>query len=169
MRKPLTAALLLGGHLLLASLTPVVATAAPAPGAGPPATGSYHALDSGCYGCGDPYHGRDDHYRCMYHCAERGYGRPDGYDRSRYDHRYRYDDRYRQDRYRQDPHRQDRVYHNGECWAHDSRGWHRCGYGYGYRSGSSGGGGSYSRDYGGYVDDSAHASGGYDSHRHHPR
>jgi hypothetical protein len=97
MRKPLTAALLLGGHLLLASLTPVVATAAPAPGAGPPATESYHALDSGCYGCGDPYHGRDDHYRCMYHCAERGYGRPDGYDRSRYDDRYR----------------QDRVYHNG--------------------------------------------------------
>jgi hypothetical protein len=117
MRKPLTAALLLGGHLLLASLTPVVATAAPAPGAGPPATESYHALDSGCYGCGDPYHGRDDHYRCMYHCAERGYGRPDGYDRSRYDDRYR----------------QDRVYHNGECWSHDSRGWHRCGYGYGYR------------------------------------
>jgi hypothetical protein len=159
MRTRLTAALLLGGHLLLASLTPVAAMAAPVPPAGPPATGSYRALDSGCYGCGGPDHRRDDHYRCMYHCDERyGYGRRDGYDRSRYDYRYR------QDRYRRD-----RVYHNGECWYNDARGWHRCGYDYRYGYDSSGGGGSDSSDYRGYENDSAHAGGGYDSHRHHPR
>ena len=138
MRTRLTAALLLGGQLLLASLTPVAAMAAPVQPAGPPATGSYRALDSGCYGCDDPYHRRDDHYRCMYHCDERyGYGRRDGYDRSRYGQ-----DRYRQDRYRQD----------GGCWYHDSWGWRRCRSGYGYRDGHG-----------------SDASGGYDSHRHHPR
>ncbi|HTC80872.1 MAG TPA: hypothetical protein VK848_05015 [Acidimicrobiia bacterium] len=119
MRKRLTAPLLLAGHFLL-TLTPVAAMAAPAqPAAGPPATGSYHALHDGCYddGCRDPYdsgydHYGDDHYRCMYHCQER-YGF--GYDRYRYD-RYRYG------------HRDNRAYHNGQCWAHDDRGWHRCGY-----------------------------------------
>jgi hypothetical protein len=96
MRKPLTATLLLGGHLLLGALiTPVAASAAMPSPSGPNHTSSY-----------------DNHYRCMYHCAERGY------DHSGYD-------RYRSDRYRQN-----RVYHNGECWNHDGGGWHRCGYGH---------------------------------------
>jgi hypothetical protein len=67
MRTPLTAAVLLGGHLLLA-FVPTSAHAAVPPG-GPAAAGT---------------HGRssyDDHYRCMYHCEERGYGR-DGHDRA---------------------------------------------------------------------------------------
>jgi|SRR5882724_4177677 len=98
MRKPLTATLLLAGHLLLGALTPVAAQAAM-----PPPSGAYHPSSY------------DNHYRCMYHCAERGYP---GYDHSGYD-------RYRSDRYRQD-----RVYHNGECWYHDGGGWHRCGYGH---------------------------------------
>ena len=68
LRKRLTATLLLGGHLLFA-FPPVAALATPAPPAGPPATGSDHALSY------------DDHYRCMYHCAERGYGRDDRYRR----------------------------------------------------------------------------------------
>ena len=64
----------------------------------------------------------DDHYRCMYHCQDRGYGR-DGYGNRRYD-RYR----------------QNRVYHNGECWYHDDSGWRRCGYRYyGYDHGYDGG------------------------------
>jgi hypothetical protein len=162
MRTRLTAALLFGG-LLLVSLTPAAAMAAPARPAGPPATGSYHALDYGCYGCSDPSHRRDDHYRCMYHCDQRyGYGRRDGYDRYRYD-------RYRRDRYSQD----------GGCWYHDGWGWHRCrsgygygdgyGYGNGYRSGygSSGGGDPYYHDSGDYGSDSGPGSGGSDSHRHH--
>src|SRR5438552_509589 len=65
MRKRLTAPLLLAGHFVL-TLTPVAAMAAPAqPAAGPPATGSYHALHDGCYddGCRDPYDPRYDHHR----------------------------------------------------------------------------------------------------------
>ena len=60
MRKPVTAAFLLGGHLLLGqAFMPTVALASTPD----------HA----------PHH--DSHYRCMYHCAERGW---DGYhDRSR--------------------------------------------------------------------------------------
>jgi hypothetical protein len=60
MRTRLTAALLLGGHLLL-TLTPIAASSASARPAARP---------SG-----------DDHYRCMYHCRER-YGDGDG-DRDR--------------------------------------------------------------------------------------
>jgi len=142
LRKRLTATLLLGGHLLFA-FPPVAALATPAPPAGPPATGSDHALSY------------DDHYRCMYHCAERGYGRDDRYRQDRYGY-----DRYRSDRDRSDRYRHDnRVYHNGECWYHDDGGWHRCGYRrYRYD------GGPYS---GGYGYDSRGS--GYDSHRHHPR
>ncbi len=97
MRKPLTAALLLGGHLLL-TFSPVAAMAAPA----------------------SPAYSGDSHYRCMYHCDERGYG-----DRYGHDHDgYRYD-HYRDGRYDHG----DRVYHDG-CWYHDDWGWHRCGYGH---------------------------------------
>jgi|SRR5438270_3167922 len=60
MRKPLTAALLLGGHLTL-TLHPVAALAA-----------TVRPADYG-----------DSHYRCMYHCDER-YGSGNG--RDRYDH-----------------------------------------------------------------------------------
>jgi hypothetical protein len=63
MRKPLTAALLLGGHLLL-TFSPVAALAAPASSASPAYSG-------------------DGHYRCMYHCAERGYVHGYGYDHRR--------------------------------------------------------------------------------------
>jgi hypothetical protein len=111
MRKPITAALLLGGHILL-TFSPVAALAAPStPAAGAVATGSYRAFHYGChYDCRDPYDHGDSHYRCMYHCDER------------YRYGYGYDD-YRYRRYRDN-----RVYHDGECWAHDDRGWHRCGY-----------------------------------------
>jgi hypothetical protein len=124
MLKRLSAALLLGGLFL--GLTPTTAS----------------AYDDGH---------RDDHYRCMYRCAERGYG--GGYDRGGYDRS-----------------RRDRVYHNGQCFEHDDSGWHRCGYRrYRYYDRRY----SYDRGYydRGYYDenDSAHASGGYDSHRHHPR
>jgi hypothetical protein len=107
MRKPLTAALLLGGHLLL-TFFPVAASAAPAS----PTSPAY-----------------DGHYRCMYRCAERGYGSHDGYrrdgyrrDGDRYHDGYGYRDGggYRYDHYRD-------GYHRG-CWYHDDWGWHRCGY-----------------------------------------
>jgi hypothetical protein len=88
----------------------------------------------------------DGHYRCMYHCQERGYGR-DGYGRDGYGR-----DGY--DRYGYDRYRQDRVYHNGECWYHDDWGWRRCGYRY------------YGYDYG---HDEGYSEGRPDSHRHHPR
>jgi hypothetical protein len=132
MLKRLFAALLLGGLLL--GLTPTAAGA---------------------------YDYRDDHYRCMYHCDERyGYGRRDGYDRSRYGYR---SDRYRRDHYYQD----------GGCWYHDGWGWHRCrsgyGYGYGYGYGSSGGGDPYSHDSGGSGSDSGPGTGRSDDHRYHPR
>jgi hypothetical protein len=106
----------------------------------------------------------DDHYRCMYHCAERGYG-GDGYGSDRYgSNRYR-SDRSRYDRYGYG--QSNRVYHNGECWYHDDWGWRRCGY---RRYGSSYGGG-YSRDYGSYdrYYGSPNNSASSDSHRHHPR
>jgi hypothetical protein len=65
MRKPLTAALLLGGHLLL-TFSPVAALAAPA----------------------SPASSGESHYRCMYRCDERGDGdRYDHYRDGRYDHR----------------------------------------------------------------------------------
>jgi hypothetical protein len=101
MRKPLTAALLLGGHLLL-TFSPAAAT----PALASPASPAY-----------------DGHYRCMYHCDERGYGH-DGYRHDGHGH-----DGYRYDRYRdgRDYHR-DRVHHDGDCWFHDDWGWHRCGY-----------------------------------------
>jgi hypothetical protein len=96
----------------------------------------------------------------MYHCDERyGYGRRDGYDRSRYDNHYdnRYDNRYGRDRYSGD----------AGCWSHDRWGWHRCRSGYGYRYGyGSSGGDPYYQGQGWYE---THASGGYDSHRSHPR
>ena len=99
MRKPLTAALLLGGHLLL-TLSPFAARAASAT----PASPAY-----------------DGHYRCMYRCAERGYrdGR-DGRDGYRYDG-------YRHDGYRYD-HYRDGRYDRRDCWYRDDWGWHRCGY-----------------------------------------
>jgi hypothetical protein len=56
MRKPLTATLLLAGHLLVGTLAPVAARAET-----PPPSGPHHASS------------HDDHYRCMYHCAARGY------------------------------------------------------------------------------------------------
>ena len=129
MRKPRTAALLLAGHILLA-LSPMAAHAAttPAP-AGPtaPAAGTHQPS----YDRSSP----DDHYRCMYRCAER-YGSSDGYqhDRgSRYGYGYGYHhDGYHHDRYHHDGYHHDRVYHDGECYYHDDWGWHRCGY---YRSG----------------------------------
>ena len=74
MRKPVTAALLLGGHLLM-TFSPLAVGAASAS----PASAAY-----------------DGHYRCMYRCDERGYGhdgyrhdgyRHDGYRDGRYDHR----------------------------------------------------------------------------------
>src|SRR5581483_3031949 len=99
MRKPLTAALLLGGHLLL-TFSPVAVTAASAT----PASPAY-----------------DGHYRCMYRCAERGYDGRDGYG---HDH-YRYD-HYRYDHYRYDHYRDGRYdgYHRDGCWYHDDWGWH---------------------------------------------
>ncbi|HZQ80201.1 MAG TPA: hypothetical protein VFE55_22950 [Acidimicrobiia bacterium] len=101
MRKPLTAALLLGGHLLMtfSPLAVGAASASPAPST------------------------NDSHYRCMYRCAERGYGR-DGYGHDGYRHDgygYRYDG------YRYDHYRDGRYDHHG-CWYHDDWGWHRCGY-----------------------------------------
>ncbi len=143
MLKRLSAALLLGGLFL---------------GLSPTAAFAYYDRN------------RDDHYRCMYHCAERGYG--SGSDPYRSDP-YR-SDRYRDDRYGRygyDRYRRDRVYHNGECFEHDDSGWHRCGYrryryydrSYYYDRGY------YDRGYYYGDSDSAHASGGYDSHRHHPR
>ena len=161
MLKRVFAALVFGG--LLVGLAPTTAGAAPERPAGLTGFVFQRTVADGCYGCDGPHDYRDDHYRCMYHCDERyGYGRRDGYDRYRYD-------RYRHGRYRYD-----RTYHDGDCWYHDGWGWHRCGYGYGYgyryRYRYDG---SYSSDYGGYDggdgNDSAHASGGYDSHRHHPR
>jgi hypothetical protein len=100
MRTPLTAALLLGGHLLLTFSPVAAAPAAPAS----PATPAY-----------------DGHYRCMYRCAERGYhdGR-DGYRYDRYGH-----DGYRYDRYRDG--RDDRRncwYHDDWGW-HRCGYWHR--------------------------------------------
>jgi hypothetical protein len=138
MVKRLATVLLSAGLLL--SLTPATATAASRP---------YH-------------HGDDDHYRCMYHCESRyrhGSYRDDGwygYDRCRWRDRW--------GRYRYDRCRYDRIYHGGDCWYHDRYGWHRC------RSSSRYGG--YGDRYDGYgygsaPDDSAHAAGGYDSHRRH--
>ncbi|HEV7865432.1 MAG TPA: hypothetical protein VGR20_22235 [Acidimicrobiia bacterium] len=108
----------------------------------------------------DPYNRRDDHYRCMYHCSDRA-----GYDRGGYD-------RGRDDRYRYGYRRPSR---GPGCWHHDWWGWRRCGYGYrqpyrygygyGYGYGYSGGSWNDSYRYGGDSD----GSGGYDSHRHHPR
>ena len=82
-----------------------------------------------------PQHNQgDDHYRCWYHCAERGAGSYYHHD-GRYDRYDRYDgcrDRYRDrwGRYRYGGCRSDRVYHDGQCWQHDRDGWHRCGYRY---------------------------------------
>ena len=103
-----------------------------------------------------PYHhGDDDHYRCMYHCEDRyGYGSYYHHDDDRgYYDRCRWRDRW--GRYRYGRCRYDRIYHDGDCWYHDRYGWHRCR--------------SRDRYYGYGSDDSAHASGGYDSHREHPR
>jgi len=99
MRKPLTAALLLGGHLLL-TFSPLAVTAASAT----PASPAY-----------------DGHYRCMYRCAERGYDGHDGYghDGYRYD-RYRYRDGRYDGRY----HRGGCWYHDDWGW-HRCGYWHR--------------------------------------------
>jgi hypothetical protein len=111
MRKPLTAALLLGGHLLL-TFSPMAATAASA----------------------SPAPAADSHYRCMYRCAERGYGDHGGYRHDGYgDHGgYRHDgyghDGYGHDGYRHDHYRDGGYYRDGECWYHDDWGWHHCGY-----------------------------------------
>ena len=106
MRKPLTAALLLGGHLLL-TFSPLAATAASAT----PASTAY-----------------DGHYRCMYHCAERGYDGHDGYGHDGYGHDGYGHDYYRYDHYHYRDGRYDGRYHRGGCWYHDDWGWHRCGY-----------------------------------------
>jgi hypothetical protein len=129
-RKRLTAAFLLGGHLLLAqAFNPVTALASSShPATSPPAaTASDHALHDDHHGGydhknGDGYH--DDHYRCWYHCRERGYdwnGSHGSYYRDRHDDYYRGPEPY--DRYG-----------NGECWYHDRDGWHRCGYHWRYRA-----------------------------------
>ena len=120
MRKSLTAAVLVGGLVL--ALSPTAALAAPArPADQAPAAESYRPLHSGHDGHHD---GRDDHYRCMYHCRERGGYYSGGYDR--YDHG-------RHDSYYHGPEPYDR-YGNGECWYHDRWGWHRCGYHWRYRA-----------------------------------
>jgi hypothetical protein len=100
-RKRLTAALLLGGHLLLTQgLLPTAVGASPSP--------SYY----------DGH--RDGHYRCMYRCAERGYG--DGsYDR--YGH-----DRYGYDRYNRYGHH-DCRYHDQWGWHRCGYNWRYRSYG----------------------------------------
>ena len=84
----------------------------------------------------------------------------DRYDR-RYDRdrdRYRYDRcRYGSDRSRYGRCRYNRTYHGGDCWYHDGDRWRRC---RGYR---------YYDGHHGYYGNSAHAGGGYNSHRQHDR
>lgn len=123
MRKRLTAALLLGGHLLLTqALVPTTALAAPPrPATPPPVATSDHALHDGHHDSHGGRDGRDgyhdDHYRCWYHCAERGYDWNGSHGRYSGDrHGYGYD---------HGPY--DRS-GNSECWYHDHSGGHRCGY-----------------------------------------
>jgi len=119
-RKPVTAAILFGGHLLLTTALMPSALATPAhPAAAPPAAAADRALHEGHH---DGHH--DDHYRCMYHCEERGY-RWDGSHGDYYEGGH--------DRYYHGPEPYDR-YGNGECWYHDREGWHRCGYHWRYRA-----------------------------------
>ena len=107
MLKRLPAALLFGGLLL--SLTPGAAGAAMAPhGYQDGGSQDGGSRDGGNQGGGT----RDDHYRCMYHCEERGYRPGESYNPH--------------DRSRSGPDRQSRTHHGGGCWSYDRWGWHRC-------------------------------------------